>query len=212
MYALDTQAAKEADQIGAYLKDTGKYTGKFTRAEKLVSANKGTHGVGFTFMSDNGQSTRFDVWTQKADGEKLAGFKTLMAIMTCLKIRNLTVVTATLERYDYDTKQKYTEQGEVFAELTGKPIGVLLRNTEYEKMRDGQFTGENGWRLELFAPFEAATGFTAGEIIDKKTKPEQLAKMEAVLQDRPLRSSAGQNRPTSVPSGGSVSFDDDIPF
>ena len=76
-----------------------------------------------------------------------------------------------------------------------------------------QLTGETGWRLELFAPFEAATDFTAGEIIDKKIKPEQLAKMEAVLQDRPLRSSGSHNRPISVPSGGSAPFnDDDIPW
>lgn len=212
MYALDAKAAKEADQIGGYLKDTGKYVGKFTRAEKLISSAKGTHGVGFTFVADSGQSTRFDIWTMKEDEEKLSGYNQLMAIMACIKVRGLTIKTAELERYDYDSKEKYTEDAEVFAELTDKPIGLLLRSTEYEKMRDGKKTGENGWRLELFAPFEAATSFTAGEIIDKKKTPEQLAKMEAALADRPLKGGATPRQAAPVSSGGSVPFDDDIPF
>lgn len=212
MYALDAKAAKEADQIGGYLKETGKYAGKFTRAEKLISSAKGTHGVGFTFVADSGQSTRFDIWTMKADEEKLSGYNQLMAIMTCMKVRDLTVKTAQVDRYDYDAKQPYKENAEVFAELTDKPIGLLLRSTEYEKMRDGQKTGENGWRLELFAPFEAATGFTAGEIIDKKKAPEQLAKMEAALTDRPLKGSSTPRQAAPVSSAGSAPFDDDIPF
>jgi hypothetical protein len=220
MYALDAKAAKESDQIGGYLKDTGRYVGKFTRAEKLISSNKGTHGVGFTFMDDSGQSTRFDIWTMNAQEEQLSGYKSLMAIMTCMKVRNLTVVAAEVERYDYDAKERYTEEAEVFAELTGKPIGLLLRNTEYEKMRDGQKTGETGWRLELYAPFDAASGFTAGEIIDKKKTPEQLAKIEAGLADRPLKkgnspaptrqAASSQSKPRAAANFSDM--DDDIPF
>jgi hypothetical protein len=163
-------------------------------------------------MADTGQSTRFDIWTQKANNEQLMGFKTLMAIMTCLKVRELKESTAQVERYDYDAKEKYTEDAEVFSDLMGKPIGLLLRNTEYEKMRDGQKTGENGWRLELYAPFEAATEFTAGEIIDKKKEPEQLAKILATLADRPLKAGSTPARQSAPSSGGAAPFDDDIPF
>lgn len=216
MYALDAKVAKESDQIGGYLKDTGKYKGQFTRAEKLVSANKGTHGIGFTFADENGQTTRFDIWTMNAQEEQLSGYKSLMAIMACMKVRNLTVKTAEVERYDYDAKERYTEDAEVFAELTGKPIGLLLRNTEYEKMRDGQKTGDTGWRLELYAPFEAATEFTAGEIIDKKKTPEQLAKILATLADRPLKkgSTPAPRQAAAPQTGGSrmSDMDDDIPF
>lgn len=217
MYALDAKAAKESDQIGGYLKDTGKYKGTFTRAEKLISTNKGTHGVGFTFADEAGQTTRFDIWTMNAQEEQLMGYKTLMAIMACMKVRNLTVTTAEVERYDYDAKERYVEDAEVFAELTGKPIGLLLRSTEYEKMRDGQKTGDTGWRLELLAPFDAATGFTAGEIMDKKKAPEQLAKIEATLADRPLKKgNAPAPRQAAAQSGGSrmndMDDDQDIPF
>lgn len=215
MYELDTKAAKESDNIGGYLKDTGKYKGEFIRAEKLQSKNKGTHGIGFTFASDLGQTTRFDIWTKDAQGKELMGYKALMAIMTCLKVRALSVVKGDVERYDYDTQERYTEKADVFPELTGKPIGLVLRSTEYEKMRDGQKTGDTGWRLELYAPFEAATELTAGEIIDKKKSAEQLEKMIVGLADRPLKKGSGSapaRQQTS--SGGPSSFDDDsdIPF
>lgn len=215
MYELDAKAAKESDKIGGYLKDSGKYTGKFIRAEKLISANKGTHGVGFTFMSDTGQSTRFDIWTKNAQNEQLMGYKTLMAIMTCVKARALTVKKEYVERYDYDAKERYDEQADVFPELMDKDIGLLLRNTEYEKMKDGQKTGDTGWRLELYGVFEASTELTAGEIIDKKKAPEQLAKMLSTLSDRPLKKGSGSTPARQqTSSGGPSNFeeDSDIPF
>jgi hypothetical protein len=215
MYQLDAKAAKESDNIGAYLSETGKYVGKFTRAEMLKSKNTQTDGVGFTFVSDTGQSTRFDLWTVKANGEQLSGYKALMAIMACMKQRSLTPTKQEVERQDYNTKERYKEIVDVFPELMNKPIGLLLRSTEYEKMKDGQFTGQTGWRLEMFGAFEADTEFTAGEIMDKKTKPEQLAKMVAMLADRPLKKSA--SRGASSASGGHqgrtlADMDDDIPF
>lgn len=138
MYTLDATAAREAENFSSFLSETGKYKGKFIRAEKLVSSNKGTHGVGFTFEADNKQTTRFDIWTKNAQGEPLMGFKTLNAIMACMRLRGLSVGTGPVERYDYTTKQRNTVQAEIFPDLLGKPIGLVLVNTEYEKMRDGQ--------------------------------------------------------------------------
>ena len=45
MYTLDPTAAREAENFSSFLSETGKYKGKFIRAEKLVSTKKGTHGV-----------------------------------------------------------------------------------------------------------------------------------------------------------------------
>jgi hypothetical protein len=213
MYQLDAKAAKESDNIGAYLSETGKYVGKFIRAEMLKSKTTGTDGVGFTFVSDTGQSTRFDLWTVKANGEQLSGYKALMAIMACMKQRSLTPTKQEVERQDFATRQNYTEIADVFPELMNKPIGLLLRSTEYEKMKDGQKTGETGWRLEMFGAFEAATEFTAGEIMDKKTKPEQLAKMVAMLADRPLKKKAASHSQSAFAGGTRFAdMDDDIPF
>lgn len=223
MYTIDATAAREAENFSNFLSETGKYKGKFIRAEKLVSSNKGTHGIGFTFESDSKQTTRFDIWTMKAQGEHLMGFKTLSAIMACLKLKTLAVGTGPVERYDYDTKQRYTVQAEIFPDLLNKPIGLVLVNTEYEKMRENKKTGETGWRLELVAPFEAATEFTAAEIMDRATQPKKLAAIVSMLADRPLKNKPAPLQsshsyeaapPAGHPpaSGGFDSPDEDIPF
>lgn len=219
MYQLDAKSAREADSIGSYLTETGKYIGQFTRAEKLVSKNKGTHGIGFTFECA-GQSTRFDIWTMDASNKRLGGFKAINAIMACMSLRGIAPAPGKVERYNLDTQQRETVQAEVFPELVGKPIGLVLQKTEYEKMKDGVKTGETGWRLEMLAPFRAADEFTASEILDRKTKPEKLAAILATLGDRPLKSRPQQ--PVRAVDGGppaghpaSSGFDDldgDIPF
>lgn len=223
MYKLDATAAREAENFSSFLSETGKYKGKFIRAEKLVSSNKGTHGIGFTFEADSKQTTRFDIWTMNAQSEHLMGFKTLSAIMACLKLKTLDVGTGPVERYDYDTRQRSTVQAEIFPDLLNKPIGLVLVNTEYEKMRDGKKSGETGWRLELVAPFEAATEFTASEIMDRATQPKKLAAIVSMLKDRPLKNKPAPRQaayagyddapPAGHPaSGGFEAPDDDIPF
>lgn len=222
MYKLDTNAAREADSFGSYLTETGKYVGTFTRAEKLVSKNKGTHGIGFTFEA-NKQTSRFDIWTMNAQGEHLSGFKAINALMACMSLRGLKEVPGQVERYNWDTQQKETVQAEVFPDLVGKQVGLVLQKTEYEKMRDGQKTGETGWRLELVAPFRSTDEFTASEILDRKTKPEKLASIIAILADRPLKSRQVQSsrshddvnaqaQMASAGSGFDGPDDDLIPF
>lgn len=211
MYKLDPAAAAKADTIGAYINDTGKYVGKFTRAEKLVSATKKTDGIGFTFKADDGRETRFDIWTYNADGKPLSGLNQVNAIMACLQVRELTVISHPVRRWE--NNQEVTVDGEVFPELQNKPIGLLLRSEEYEKMSNGVATGQVGKRMGLFAIFQAATELMASEILSRKTKPEQLGKVIGLLADKPLR-----NRPAAGASGADngrpMSMDDldDIPF
>lgn len=220
MYKLDTQAAIDADKFSQYLDKSGKYVGKFTRAEKLVSKTKGTHGIGFTFEAQDGGTTRFDVWTMDKDEKKLSGFNAVCAIMTCLSLRDLPESTATIERRDWATNKTEKVQAQVFADLANKPIGLVLRNTEYQKMKDGVLTGEYGWRLELVAPFRAADSFTASEILTKKTKPEKLESIMATLKDKPMKDkpATAQRAPdrgmAPPPALEFAPFDDgsDIPF
>ena len=225
MYQLDTNAAREADSIGSYLTESGKYIGAFTRAEKLVSKNKGTHGIGFTFESA-GQTTRFDIWTMDAQNKHLSGFKAINAIMACMSLRGIAPKPGQVDRYNWDTQQKETMQADVFHDLVGKPVGLVLQKTEYEKMRDGQYTGETGWRLEMLAPFRAADEFTASEILDRKTKPEKLASIISVLSDRPLKkrnaqpqerahdeaNTQAQHATARSAGSGFDDMDEDIPF
>lgn len=220
MYQFNAATAAEADNISAYLDETGKYKGKFTRAEKLISANKGTHGVGFTFEDESKRTARFDLWTMDSQGKELMGFKSLQAILGVLRFpsgRDLKIAQAQVDRYNFDTKKTDKVTAETFPDLINRPIGLVMRNTEYAKMRDGHLTGETGWRLELVVPYQADTELTASEVVGNKTQPQKLASIIATLADRPMKTkpAGGAQRgdggpPAGHPAngGGFDSFDD----
>lgn len=212
MYELDPQAATKADTIGSYISETGKYVGKFTRAEKLVSENKGTDGIGFTFKAEDGRECRFDVWTRKGNGEALSGLNQVNAIMACLQVRKVTIASEPVRRW-LDGKEA-TVDGQVFPELQNKPIGLLLRSEEYEKMNQGAKTGATGWRMGLFAIFQDGTELMASEILSRKTKPEQLGKVIGMLADKPLKSRPVAGGGQQGDGGRPATLDDmdDIPF
>lgn len=220
MYTLNTQAAIKADTIGAYINETGKYVGEFLRAEQLVSAGKGTKGIGFTFKADDGRESRFDIWTHKGNGEELSGLNQVNAIMACLQVRQMAPSPQNVKKWDNAAGGEAIVSAQCFAELMRKPIGVLLRSEEYEKMADGMATGDTGWRMSLFAVFQAGTELMASEILSRKTKPEQLGKVAAMLADKPLKKRAGGHSRSGGGNGGgnnsappeSINFDDDIPF
>jgi hypothetical protein len=214
MYTLDTQAAKQADQSGKFIKETGKYKGRFIKAEALT-ATTGTQGIAFTFESDEKQTANITIYTVKSNGEKLYDFQKLMAIMACMKLRTVSdPVIGKATKYDFDAKQDVQYDAPLLLDLMNKPIGLLLQSCEYEKQKDRVPTGEYGWKLEINGAFEASTELTASEILGGKTKPELLASMVAHLSDRPLKNKgAGSPRVAPQSSGGpSSDMDDDIPF
>lgn len=213
MYTLDTTAAKQADQTGKFIKETGKYKGRFIKAEAL-KADTGTQGISFTFESDEKQTANFSLYTIKANGEKLYGYQTLMAIMACMRLRQIAdPVMGVATKYDFDAKQDVQYQAPLLLDLMNKPIGVILQSCEYEKQKNRVPTGEYGWKIEIQGAFEASTELMASEILGNKTKPELLANVIARLADRPLRNKgAAAHSHAPAMSGGSASFDDDIPF
>jgi hypothetical protein len=212
MYTLDATAAKQADQTGKFIKETGKYKGRFTKAEALV-ATTGTKGISFTFESDEKQIANFAIYTMRANGERLQSFQTLMAIMACMRLRGIAdPVKGKATKYDFDAKADVEYQADLLLDLMNKPIGVILQLCEYEKQKDRVPTGEYGWKIELQGAFEASTEFTASEILNGATKPELLANIVSRLADRPLRNKNGAaaSQSTSAPAG--TGFIDDIPF
>lgn len=190
MYALDATAAKEAESTGNRIIEKGKYKGKFTRAQHIVSETKGTTGIEFDFVSESGQRARFAIYTMRADGTKVYGFKQLSAIMACLQLRNIADPKQTPAKiYDYDQGKEVDRVVPQFTELLGQPIGLLFTMEEYKAGK---------WRPNLAGAFQASTELTASEILDRRTQPEQLAKMVQALRDKPL--AAG--------NGGGGSFED----
>lgn len=209
---LDAAAAKQADQQGRFIKETGKYKGRFIKAEALTAAS-GTTGIAFTFESDDKQVANFSIYIQKQDGEKLSAYKTLNSIMACMKLRTVSnPVNGEATKYDFTTKSDIKYQAPLLLDLMNKPIGIVLQSCEYEKEKDRAKTGLYGWKLEIQGAFEASTELTAGEILGGVTKPEILTSIIANLKDRPLKSKANAPAQRQSQSGGMPDMDDDIPF
>lgn len=208
-YNLNTQSAKKAEQIGGRIDTTGQYTGTFLRAE-AVQSSKGTDGIEFSFKADNGATADYlQLWTYNASGEELRGAQMLQAIMTCLRVKALTAKTATVEKYDRDAGAKVPVQADVYPDLMGKPIGLLIQMEEYEAKDHSR-----KWRPVIWGCYEATSGMTATEILDKATKAERLAELLPRLADKPLKGSApAPRREPAMAAGENVpDITDDISF
>lgn len=212
MYALDTKAAQKADQTGNRINTIGKYVGTFTQAED-ITATTGTKGIALRFEA-NGQGASLSLYTKKADGETIMGFQTLMAIMTCLGLRNIEPKPGTVKAWDRDSNTEITKNATVFPDLCGKPIGLLLETEDYLKS-----DGSTGTKMVVAGIFQAKTELTATEILERKTVPLMLPKMVERLHHRPLKAAkaltAGRPAAQASAGGGGSGFDDmddDIPF
>ena len=205
-YELDTNQARKADQRGAFINDTGKYIGKIIRAEE-ITATSGTKGIDFTFASNTGQQAKFALYTVKADGSRInIGHAFVMALMTCLKVRKMEITPMKVKKWDAAANAEIDATAPCFPDLMSKDIGVLLEAEQYEKNN-----GDVGVRMVLAGVFQADTELTASEVLDKKTSPEQLPKMVAMLRDRPLKAQKSTGRKVSE-SAGHADMDDEIPF
>lgn len=214
-YQLDPNAAKQADVIFSKIEQKGKYIGTITRAEKVTS-KKGTSGVDISFRADTGETADYlTIWTHNGEGKQLQGFNTLMAIMTCLSVRELKAEDGEVEKYDQETKKRIKVNAPLFKALMGKPVGLLIHMEEYEKTNGG-----TAWKPSISAPFNAQE-FTASEILNKAKQPETLARMVQALRDRPIKGGApapldksqSNGSHQSTGDGGSFSdFDSDIQF
>jgi hypothetical protein len=207
-YTLDTEQAKAAG-LSNRITESGRYVGRFTRAEAIVSRSR-TEGVEFTFESDEGQTADYlTCWTYNEAGESLYGLKVLNAVMTCLRVRQLAPRPMQFNGRDG------ARQGDGFPDLMGKPVGLLLQREEYAKQ-----DGSTGYKFNIALPFEASSGLTAGEILGKVTAPAALDKAHALLRDKPLQqrrqtteyASSGHPANRAQSGGGLADLDDDVPF
>lgn len=206
MYELDVNSARKADTTGGSIKELGKYIGEFTQAKEITSKKTGTKGIEFAFKSVSGQKANLSIYTMSSSGEHYQGYDALMAIMTCMGLRNIKPVKGMATRYDYDQKKDVQEKGELFPDLH-KPIGILLETEDYEK-QDKSI----GTRMVLKNVFRASDEFTASEILDRKTTPELLPKMVAGLRHKPLKGVRQAHPDSGIPDDRFPDADDSIPF
>lgn len=207
-YQLDTKAANQADVIFSKIESKGRYFGMITRSE-AVTSKKGTKGVDLSFKADSGETADYlTLWTHNGEGKKLMGFNTLMAIMTCLRVKSLSAADGEVEKYDADQQKRVKVTVPLFRDLMNKPVGLLIAMEEYEKNAGG-----TAWKPTIAAAFDK-DGFTASEILNKATSPATLDKMESALRDKPLK--AGATSSTAAPAAQSGErfdpFDESIPF
>jgi hypothetical protein len=204
-YALDPKSARQADNRSRFINEIGAYVGKFVRAE-AIEATTGTKGVGLTFVTDSDQRADLTLYTLKSDGTELMGYQTLMAIMTCMSVKELKESQGEVTKWDRDVGAEVTETATLFKELMNKPIGLMLVTREYEK-RDGSL----GQSMEIAYTFQAGTQFMAAEILDRANKPEKFDLVFKTLKHRPL---SNKKKVAAEPTGGSFknASDDDIPF
>ena len=203
-YQLDIQAARQADLTGR-ITDTGAYVGVFTKAKEVVST-KGTKGIEFTFKDEFGNTADFlSLWTIKESGEQIFGYRHLMSLMTCLKLKSIVSERGQVEEYDTLARQVVKATAAIYPDLMHKKIGVLLQSEEYRAK-----SGEVKRRVTIAGFFDAHTRLVAREILEKKTLPELLQKR--IDQMPPVKKLLADDRSSSGRSDTANIDDDDIPF
>lgn len=205
---LNAAEARQADRLNTSIKETGKYIGVITRAEKLIS-KKNTEGFGLSFKTDDGATANYlDLYTVNSSGETLPSMATVQAILCCTRTKEAKEGSINFDKWDSEIKAVVNASANGYPELMGKRIGLLLQR----ELSTNTTNGNDVDRVIVAGVFEADTELTASEILDKKTQPEKLAKMLAALKPVNDRRT---NKSSSAPvSSGTKSddFEDDIPF
>jgi len=209
-YDLDTSAAKEANSGGKRITEPGVYVGTF-RAAWFEINDKGTESVGLFFQSEQGQEAGpLMLYTHNGRGEALPSYKTLNAIMACLKVRKLEAKRGNVTFYDHEARKDVQREKDTYPALVGKRVGIVLQGEEQE------YQGELKKRLQLAAPFCAETRRMAVEILDQKTTPEALDRYLVWFESNKWRHARGAKaapaRRAEPVGAGADDFEDDIPF
>lgn len=209
-YTLDTEAAKRSNTGGKRIDTAGAYPGQI-RIAFYDKNDRGTESVQLMFESDGGQEIGpLPLYTHKGDGTPLPGFDAFNAILTCARVRELKSARGEVELYDFNEQKPVTKQKEVYPALSGKRIGLFLRQEEYQKQ-----SGEIGERMVIAAPFDPDTRLMAVEILNKQTEANSYEKVLAWIEKNPVKAMKGARRqPDNMPPTYSANDfnDDDIPF
>lgn len=205
MLTLDPKSASSADNIASNIRDTGKYIGVFTRAEKLLSRN-GTQGVGLSFKSDDGQTADYlDLYTINAAGDDLPSLKTVNALMACLGLRNAEEGTVQFEKWNKAAGAREKVAAPGYPDLMNKKVGLLLQKEVYSDQN-----GDDRERVSIYGVFNASNELTASEIMARKTTPEKLPQILQALMARPVKDT--RNKASKPAASGGSELPDDFYF
>jgi hypothetical protein len=178
-FTYDQQSGESAG-AAAYISETGKYTGKLLQAEYVISSNKGTKGIEFSFEAANGEKGNYlTAWYEKSDGSQIKmGIDMINAIMGCTKTQSLSMVSVAGQNGAIN----------VAPELKDKPLGLVLQKTLKTK-QDGTDT----YSFDIRIPFIAQTGKTLKEQMSGKDA-QLVDRMVSTLKDKDERTGRGQHQ------------------
>lgn len=182
-YDFNSDDASKADNVANRIDRSDGYIGRF-KSVNAMKSSKGTSGVHFEFESPGGGSANFDLWTRKEDGTAVFGVNQLSAIQAVLGLRGLRSVTGSYEGFVEGKRQEI--MGQVFPELVGKDIGLVLQKELYTKG-----DGKEGFRMNLYGVFHPTSRLTASEMKEGKTTPEKVEKMLRGLKTKDSRINVG---------------------
>jgi hypothetical protein len=211
---LDAKEARKADRTNTAIRLAGKYIGVITRAEKLLSKKK-NEGLGISFKSDDGATANYlDLYTVNADGRTLPSNATVHAILTCTRTKKADEGAITFEKWDSDLTAMVKETKNGYPVLMGKRIGLLLQ----QELSTNEENGKDSDKVVIYGVFDADSELTASEVLDQKTKPEQLEKMLMALMNKPVNdrrvktNNSSSNHTATQSTGAFDDFEDNIPF
>lgn len=211
--SLNAADAKKADNFSSIIRDSGKYIGIITRAEKLLSKNK-VEGLGLSIKTDDGASASYlDIYTMKPDGTKLQGYNLVQAILCCARVRSAEDGQITFEKWDNNERRMVQMTGPGYPALMGKKIGLILQ----KELATNTNTGLDTERLNIVGVFEPGTNLMSSEILDGKTKAEKIDFAMKMIERTPVRDK--RQKGYQPPAGNHAAqpahadeFSDDIPF
>lgn len=212
MFTYDKDSAREGSgSTGGMIDRKGDYVGHFKLVKKMVS-KKGTIGVKFEFVTEEGGYCTLDLWTSKSDGTPIFGASKVHAIMCVLGLSGVSNEERLVEDYDFDLGKRAQVMRTVCPELMDKRIGIVMSRENYVDS-----VGNDKFKMNLVCPFNAVSKQTANEMMDNAPAAE-LLNIVAGLKDKtakpyvPAGIPPGQHVKVENPNPVKEDMGDDIPF
>lgn len=216
-FDLDAAAAKEANNAGKRITQSGAYVGTF-RAAFYEKNDRGTESVNLILAAENGQETGLlSLYTHNGSGEELPSYKTLNAIMACLRLRRIETKPGKVTLYDFTAGEDVVRDRDVYPSLMGPRIGLVLQGEEYVAGN-----GETKVRMIVVGVYDPASRRMADEVLSSAQEAKSLDRLLAWLEKNPIKplrgaprasgGSANSSRGAPLRAASDDFVDDDIPF
>lgn len=204
-YTLDINAAKKATAGGSV--ETGKVIATIVRAE-FIRSDGGAEGMEFEIKTDTDATGHFTIWTRGKNGSQIAGYAVLQSIMVIARQKTLTPEMRQVQKYNYDSQSRAAVTVPVAKELMGKKLGCLLFREAYVNNKEVKS------RLAMYCCFDPESEMVASEILDRKTKSEELSGLLVRMlakEEALAKKAAAELQNGGMPAYGSAMADDGFP-